>query len=174
MNLDNRIEGTCKNCGHFEVTCRNLKCPKYLPVGSKDKGEKGIVCKDDDYDEWWVPGTKQVIQANLDKPVSPLYHILEHIRILVKAEKEKSYREGLRISSWESIKEATRSTASQIIEEIDENIAITQRTHRVGSHSDDYGGDSDLPCDCDKEQVEHQVSALKSLKQKIISKFKLE
>ncbi len=22
-------------------------------------------------------------------------------------------------------------------------------THRIGSHSDDWGGDSDLPCDCD-------------------------
>jgi len=41
-------------------------------------------------------------------------------------------------------------------------------THRIGSHSDDWGGDSDLPCDCDTRQnptpdIDKQIDELYAL-----------
>lgn len=54
-----------------------------------------------------------------------------------------------------------------IILQIEENINIEKMTHRIGSHSDDYGGESDFPCTCDNEKRKHSIDALESLKIKI-------
>ena len=54
-----------------------------------------------------------------------------------------------------------------IIKAIDENIAIYEMTHRVGSHSDCSGGEDDYPCDCDKERNKYAIEALEALKLKI-------
>ena len=50
---------------------------------------------------------------------------------------------------------------------IDENIAISRMTHRVGSHSDDFDGANDYPFDCDEEKRETEVEALSNLKTKL-------
>ncbi len=50
---------------------------------------------------------------------------------------------------------------------IDENISISQSTHRIGQHSDDWGGSSDELCECDRKEKDHQISALESLKKKL-------
>jgi hypothetical protein len=54
-----------------------------------------------------------------------------------------------------------------IIKAIDENIQIHRMTHRIGSHSDDYGGESDYPCDCDEKERKGAIEALEALKIKL-------
>jgi hypothetical protein len=55
----------------------------------------------------------------------------------------------------------------KVINAINENIKINQMTHRIGSHSDDYGGESDYPCDCDEKERRYKVEELQALKMKI-------
>ena len=57
--------------------------------------------------------------------------------------------------------------AEGVIEKVEEicelHKNIEERTHRVGSHSDDYGGESDYPCDCDNEKRWHKIEAISSI-----------
>lgn len=76
---------------------------------------------------------------------------------------EKEFKQF--ISKVES--KAKQETIAKVREMVEENIMIEQRTHRIGSHSDDWGGDSDLPCDCDEKERKHKIEALESLKNKL-------
>lgn len=60
--------------------------------------------------------------------------------------------------------EERQKVLEEVREAIDDNIRIEKMTHRVGSHSDDYGGESDFPCDCDELERKYKISALEGLK----------
>ena len=63
----------------------------------------------------------------------------------------------------------------ELIKAIQENIAINRMIHRIGSHSDDYGGESDYPCDCDNEKKKYKIEALEAIKMKLEAiKMKIE
>lgn len=64
---------------------------------------------------------------------------------------------------------AIKQTEERTVKVINEHINIEQRTHGIGSHSDDYGGESDLPCDCDEKERNYKISALESLKKRFLS-----
>lgn len=68
-----------------------------------------------------------------------------------------------------SYTQGRKDMAGEMREAIDENIKINQMTHRVGSHSDDYGGESDYPCDCDNIERGHRISELESIKKMFLA-----
>lgn len=84
-----------------------------------------------------------------------------------------------KFSAWETDDEGIKAfietlltqQAERIAEEeekaIDENIRLNQSTHRIGSHSDDFGGENDYPCYCDEKERAHKIEALESLKKKL-------
>jgi len=66
-----------------------------------------------------------------------------------------------------AVEKREKEIVGEVMKSIEENIVISQRTHRVGSHSDDYGGESDYPCDCDEKEKQIEKEVLESLKIKI-------
>lgn len=67
---------------------------------------------------------------------------------------------------------ALEEQRAEYVRIIDDSIRIEKMTHRVGSHSDDYGGESDYPCDCDEVERKHKISALESVKKRILTQKK--
>ena len=73
----------------------------------------------------------------------------------------------IEISLSRALLAGEKKGAEGIIERVEEicelHKNIEERTHRVGSHSDDYGGESDYPCDCDNEKRWHKIEAISSI-----------
>ena len=98
---------------------------------------------------------------------------------LMEADFEPSFMAPAREVSMEKIKSFISSllslqkirTLEEVEEMIDDNIKINKIKHRVGSHSDDYGGESDYPCDCDTKEREYKIEALESLKKRLLAKL---
>jgi hypothetical protein len=74
---------------------------------------------------------------------------------------------GNKIVFLDIIRYTYRTAVEECLKSIDENIRLSQGTHRIGTHSDTSGGEDDYPCDCDKERRKSEIYALECLKKKI-------
>lgn len=51
------------------------------------------------------------------------------------------------------IEEAVKAERERLVKEIERRKSIVPWKHTKGSHSDDHGGDNDLPCNCRDEEI---------------------
>lgn len=99
---------------------------------------------------------------NLAFQLKPSNDTMEAIRLF-----RKEIKSFLQSEIDLALAEERKRVVEMAIKAIDENISMSQHRHRIGAHSDDYGGESDYLCNCDEKERQITKSTLESLKIKI-------
>ena len=85
----------------------------------------------------------------------------------INEEDVEEYYDKLRAFLSQQQLEVVEKTHKELLGEVEMLEKYANWTHRVGSHSDDYGGESDLTCDCDNEERRIKLETLNSVKIRI-------